>query len=491
MPPEKPGEHTMLKIMTTLYEEVSASCRYQRIAAAIEEGMRRNLLKAGDALPTQRALAAALHLTVGTVTHGYSEAARRGLITGVTGRGTFVASAGSDVDMLPPPAPLPPATEWPGTGSMPMAGSERSDHQEPRWNLGFIAPFEHLNPSLHAALEELTKSADARTLAELQSYHRPAGMERHRQAGAVWAGLYGVPVSPRDLLICAGSQHALMTILTTLCAPGDRIAVETMSYPLLRQLSWRLRLPLCPVRTDACGMLPDALDAACRSGGVKAVYLMPSCRNPTLARIPESRRRDLVDICRRHDVLIIEDDVYALALNRNTSTPALAALAPERTCFIAATSEILGGGLRVAYLCPPQHLIEELERTVAYTISMVPPLMAELASRWISDGTAERVLLAKRREAELRNALARDILDGHPLVSRPTGFFCWLNLPEALSGLKLAAAAREKGVLVAEGEHFRMTPSASENGVRIALGGIPDREELAEALRIIAELLET
>ena len=480
----------MLQIMKTLYKESSASCRYQRIAAAIEEGLRRNLLKAGDALPTQRALAGALQLTVGTVTHGYSEAARRGLITGVTGRGTFVASAGSDVDVLPPPAPLPPATEWPGTGTSRASSETFSDNTEPRWNLGFIAPFEHLNPTLYSALEDLTKSADTRTLAELQSYHRPAGMERHRTAGAVWAGKYGVHVSARDLLICAGSQHALMTILTTLCAPGDRIAVETLSYPLLRQLSGRLRLPLCPVRTDACGMLPDALDAACRSGGVKAVYLMPSCRNPTLTRMPESRRKDIVEVCRRHDVLIIEDDVYALALNRTHAAPPLAALAPERTCFIAATSEILGGGLRVAYLCPPQHLIEELERTISYTISMVPPLMAELAFRWITDGTADRVLQAKRDEAEIRNALVRDILDGHPLLSRPTGFFCWLNLPESWTGLKLAAAAREKGVLVAEGEHFRMTPSAAENGVRLALGGVPDSEDLAEAVRIIADLLE-
>ena len=168
-----------------------------------------------------------------------------------------------------------------------------------------------------------------------------------------------------------------MTILATLCTPGDRIAVENLSYPLLRELSWRLRLPLAPVRTDACGMLPDALESACRSGGVKAVYLMPSCRNPTLTRMPESRRKDIVEVCRRHDVFIIEDDVYALALNPPTPALPFAALAPERTCFIAATSEILGGGLRVAYLCPPQHTLDELERTLSYTISMVPPLMAE------------------------------------------------------------------------------------------------------------------
>lgn len=479
--------------LRALYEEADAPCRYQRVAAALEEGIRKGLFSPGDALPTQRALAAALGITTGTATHGYAEAARRGLITGVTGRGTFVRAAGSDVDVMPPPAPLPPATQWPDNrgGSSVLSGREDTDESAPRWNLGFIAPFEYLNPSLHEALGNLLHRLDDRTMAALQSYHRPAGMDRHREAGALWAGRYGVPVSGRDLLVCAGSQHALMLILTTLCTPGDRIAVESLSYPLLRQLSWRLRLPLAPIRTDACGMLPDALDNACRTGGVKAVYLMPSCRNPTLTRIPESRRKELVEVCRRHDVLIIEDDVYALALTPQKPAPALAALAPERTCFIAATSEILGGGLRVAYLCPPQHVLDELERSLSYTISMVPPLMAELAAQWITDGTADKTLAAKREEAAARNAVAREILDGYPLTSRSTGFFCWLGLPDSGPGLDFASAVRERGVLVAEGEHFRMGHAPMENGVRLALGGVPRREDLVKALGIIAEILDS
>ena len=474
--------------LVRLYAEADASCRYQRVALALENGIRQGLAQPGTALPTQRALAEALGLTVGTVTHGYAEASKSGLISSVVGRGTFVSSSRPDVDVLPPPSPLDEAAaEKRGEASW----SRSSSGNETAFrNLGFIAPFEWLNPSLPDALERLQKRLDFRFLSQLQSYHRPAGMERHREAGAVWARRYGIPVSPDSLLICAGSQHALMTLLTSLCSPGDRIAAEPLSYPLLRQLAWRLRLNLASIRSDACGMLPDALDSACRSGGVRAVYLMPSCRNPTLTRMPEKRRRDLVEVCRRHNVLIIEDDVYALAVEAGTPAPTFFSLAPERTCAIAATSEILGGGLRVAYLCPPDHFLEELEHTISYTISMVPPLMAELASQWILDGTADSVLKAKREEAAVRNAMVRSVFDGWPVVSRTTGFFCWLPLPEAWTGIRFADAAKSAGVLVAEGEHFLAGHALQEYGVRIALGGLDRRDDLDEALRILAGLLE-
>lgn len=475
-----------------LYEEADLPCRYQRVAAAVQAAIDQGLYLPEEALPTQRELAEALGLTLGTVTHGYAEAAKRGLVTGVTGRGTFVCTSRPDVDLLPPALSL---ADTPGKDLNLCRGkgesSQESTLPEPRWNLGFIAPFEYLNPSLQEGLSLLLSTLSPSELSALQSYQLPGGMEKHREAGTVWAQRCGAAVSDRDLLICAGSQHALMTILMSLCSPGDRIAAETLSYPLLRHLAWRLRLNLTSVRTDASGMLPDALDQACRSGGVHAVYLMPSCRNPTLTRMPEGRRRDLLEVCRRHDLLIIEDDVFTLAVENKQRIPSFSVLAPERTCFIAATSEILGGGLRVAYLCPPQGLREELERTISYTISMVPPLMAELAAQWILNGTADKVLEAKRREAAARNLLAQEMLDGSSLVIRRTGFFCWLPLPEPWTGRAFADAARKRGLLVAEGEHFMTGHAAQGQGVRLALGGIEKREEIAQALSAIRDLLES
>ena len=179
-----------------LYEEADAPCRYQRVSKALESAIRQGLCLPGEALPTQRALAEALGLTIGTVTHGYAEAAKAGLIHAVVGRGTFVASNRPDVDVLPPPSLLdgaiPEHAMLPGRHAGLSASSVC-------WNLGFIAPFESLNPSLPEALAALTSRLDSRLLTELQSYHRPAGMDRHREIGASWRG---VMVFPSRLVTC-------------------------------------------------------------------------------------------------------------------------------------------------------------------------------------------------------------------------------------------------------------------------------------------------
>lgn len=164
-------------------------------------------------------------------------------------------------------------------------------------------------------------------------------------------------------------------------------------------------------------------------------------------------------------------------------------MAPERCCFIASTSEALSGGLRIAYLCAPECFHAELERTISYTISMAPPLMAELAGMWIRSGTADRVLSAKREEAAARNALARSLLDGFRLETRTTGFFCWLKLPEPWTAAAFAEVARRRGIVVADSSHFSLSHDAPEEGVRLALGGSSRREDLAEALGVLAGLL--
>lgn len=104
-------------------------------------------------------------------------------------------------------------------------------------------------------------------------------------------------------------------------------------------------------------------------------------------------------------------------------------------------------------------------------------------------GTADRVLAAKRREAAERNALARQLLDGFPLETRTTGFFCWLKLPDPWAAVAFAEAARQRGIIVADSDLFALNHASPEQGVRLALGGVRTREALADALGTLAGML--
>ena len=451
---------------------------WEALASALADMIRAGSLAPGERLPTHRELAQALQVTVGTVSHAYAKTAQLNLSTGIVGRGTFVTRPVQEVDVYAQ-RPLPRACTTGRDQGAAHAFSEKNP-----LDMGFITPFEYLNPPVEAGLNALLHKGG---LNALSGYQAPRGLLHHREAGALWAARFGLPLAPDNVLVCAGAQHALLTVLASLFSPGDRIGAEQLSYPLLRQLAQKLRLQLIPIRMDKNGLIPSSLEAACRTRSIRGLYLMPSCHNPTLSMIPEFRRHEIVDICRKHDVCLIEDDVYALSLEQRL--PPLSRLAPERSCFIASTSEALGAGLRIAYLCAPLQYQDALERTISHTISMAPPLMAELSALWIGDGTADTVVAAKRRAAREANVLARRILDGFPLETRTTGFFCWLKLPDQDASLELTSAARQRGIIVADTSYFATGGAVSEAGVRIALG-LKDQKVLIGALECLARLLQ-
>ncbi len=431
---------------------------YHNIANAIAKGISTHVLNSGMLLPTHRNLAHALGVTVGTISRAYAETSRRQLTIGITGRGTYINAPSQNVDIL-------------------LEGGKIYD-------LSFISPFEYLNPSLDKALKKIATKSD---LSLLMRYHEPRGLLHHREAGAKWASRFGVRVGANSVLVSAGAQHALLVLLSSLFQVGDKIVAEPLTYPLLKQLSNRLCLNLVPAAMDQAGILPEALEALCKAGDIKGLYLMPSCQSPTLAQIPDYRRHELVAICRKYDVLIIEDDVYALSLEK--SPEPLINLAPERSFFIASTSEALSGGLRVAYICVPDAFYSDVEQAIGYTVSMAAPLMAELASFWIEDGTADDVLWKKREEAAMRNVLARRILDGFALETRSTGFFAWLKLPKPWNNTNFTEIAMKKGLRLANSSHFALPSITPEPAIRLSLGGLSDKEELSKALNIIAEIL--
>lgn len=436
--------------------------KYMAIANVLETDIRNGVLQPGQPLPTHRDLADTLGLTVGTVTRAYAEAERRGLVRGETGRGTFVAR-----DVRTGGTLIINEDLGPGFIDLSLACTVYSE-----------------DPDLRSTLRGL---ADQPGLERLLEYQPSRGMPRHREAGAQWVRQYGITATPEHILVTAGAQHALTVLLLGLFKPGDRIVTEALTYPGFKSLASQLQLRLVPVPMDAEGLIPEELEAACAKSGVKGLYTMPSLHNPTNACLSEARRQAVASIAQKHNLWIIEDDCYALAV---PDAPApLHTLSPDRTFFIAGTSKLLAGGLRVAYLVAPRHSIKNLSLAITTTTWMASPLMAEIASRWIQDGTAERVMHRKRNAAAERNAIAAEHFEGFSFQSRPTSYFIWLNLPDQWTGEEFERATLKRGVGVATGERFLVGQEPLPNACRVSLCAPRTSALLEKALKIIADIL--
>lgn len=432
------------------------------LADAIERDIASGVLRPGERMPTHRDMADELGLNVSTVTRGYKEAEKRGLISATVGRGTFVASdATTSTAMVSFEPAMPGMIE-----------------------LGLIEPMYDLDPDISEGFRRIARRKDPKSF---MRYSDPRGLPGHRRAGADWAGRYGLKADPADIIVCAGAQHALACTLSGLFRAGDRIATDGLTYPGLKTLAAMLGLRLIPIAMDEHGMIPESLDAACRRNDLKAVYLMPGIHNPTTATIPETRRNQIAKLAEWHDLLIIEDDAYDLT--NPGGIPPVGENARDRSLYIAGMSKSLAAGLRVAFVAAPKRLLNPLAKAVLNTIWMTPPLNVELAAMWIEDGTADMVLEKKRMAAARRYMLACDVLEGFRFRGKQSGFFIWLDLPGAWTGLALEKAAHEQGINIFSAEKFVVGDTPTPKAARVSLTGPGSLDELKKGLTILTGIL--
>lgn len=429
--------------------------RFLQIADALETALQNGVLKPGDRLPPQRQLALQLQVDLTTVTRAYDEARRRHLLEGRGARGTYVAApkvafaAVLDLSMNIPPPP---------------DGVDFDD-------------------LLRQGLKQVLMRADNELL---MTYHLGGGSLADRQAGAAWiAPMFG-RVDPGHIVVCPGAQAAIAALILALTEPGDLILAEPTSYPGLRAAATQFGRRVMAVDADADGMTPAGMEQACRVHGARLVYLNPTLQNPTAATMPETRRTELAAIAQRCNVRIVEDDPYWLLAT--APPPPIACFAPAHVCYIATLSKCLTPGLRIAFVLIPDP--DERERFLAALRAfalMAAPLTSALATQWIHDGAAGRLLAGVRDEARRRHRLAQGVLAGR-YEGVGDGLHVWLELPAYWNPYQLARAAAREGLVVTPAQVFA-TGTESPNAIRIALGSIQDRTRLQAGLQRLSRLL--
>jgi DNA-binding transcriptional MocR family regulator len=429
-----------------------------QFARAIHDGRLQN----GERLPTHRALADQLKLSVQTVSRAYEELIRRGLVSGEIGRGSFVQTQRRE----PEPPYLP---ERPG---------EVVD-------LSILKPVcEPMH--LERMKEALGWLAETLPASSALSFRPNMVFPRHRAIAVEWLRLCGIDISPQNISVTNGATAAMTVALMSVAPPGSTVATEAIGHhtlvPLARYLGFNLEgLPI-----DDNGILPEALDEACRHSDIRAVFVQPSVINPTATLMGSVRRAELAEVARRHDIAIVESDVLGPLIEERA--PPLAYFAPERTLYVTSFTKITVPGLRIGYLAAPDRYVAAVANRHLVSNWMATPMVAEIASKWVSDGTAMEMVRWQRGALRRRQEIAAEVLGEIRYRAQRDGLHLWLELPDDRSEEGFVAQARLQGVAIAPGQSFRIAEAPWKPAVRISLGSTTEGE-LRAGLGVVTKLL--
>jgi DNA-binding transcriptional MocR family regulator len=435
---------------------------YTNIVDAIAAAIQSNKARPGQRLPTQRELARRFGVALGTVSRAYAEAARRGLVSGTVGRGTFVApNASSTVE---------------ARRSQPLECIDLTINRP---------PVESCSRQFAGALARISRR---RSMAPLLSHQPTAGRLEDRGAAAALIRGTGLVVEPERVVLANGVQHALAVVLGALASPGDLLVTEGINYPGIRLAAKIYNLRLQGLAMDGEGLLPDALREVCeQERPPRFLFCTPTAQNPTSSQMGQVRREAIAELAVRYKLIVIEDDIYGL-MPEQPALP-ITALIPERSYYLTGTSKCLGAGIRLGHIVAPSQAAGDLITAAQATSWMASPLMAAIVTDWVNEGVIDRIIAANRLEAKTRQSLAADKLAGLSFSSHPFGFHLWLQLPEPWRQAEFVAQARKKALLIPSSEIFAIGRTEIPHAVRLSFGSVSDIQTLADGLQQLAILI--
>jgi DNA-binding transcriptional MocR family regulator len=397
-------------------------------------------------LPSERALATASGTSRTTTTAAYRALREAGFAAAGQGAGTWTALPNEPA----PPAGDPAALPWPVTTT------GRRGTADGRGDLSSAAL--EAPPQVHAAY--------VAALADLPRYlpghgYVTAGLDVLRERVAARYTARGLPTAPDEVLVTSGAIHGLRLVLGETVARGDRVLVESPTYPLALDVVRRAgaRPVALPVED---GWDPDAAAEALRSTGARAAYLMPDFQNPTGALMTDDVRERLADVLARAGCLVVVDETTADLDLRGPGAVAPAPFGAGRrpgpgagVVHLGSSSKTFWGGLRVGWVRADRALVQRL--TVARAADdLASPLVEQLATAHLLDVVdtllPQRRALVAARCAALRGALAERLPQWEAPVPAG-GLVLWCRLPLPRSSA-LAAAVRDLGVTVTPGPRF-------------------------------------
>ncbi len=350
---------------------------------------------------------------------------------------------------------------------------------------------------MDAVGEVLARLVAERGTVALQ-YGSGQGDPRLREQICDVMALEGIAAHPDDVVVTTGSQQALDLVTRIFVDPGDVVVCEAPSYVGALGTFRSYQADVVHVAMDEHGIVPEHLRnalAACRARGrrVKFLYTIPNFHNPAGVSLSAQRRHEVLEVCRREDVLILEDNPYGLLGFDGDPLPALRADDPDGVIYLGSFSKTFAPGFRVGWAVAP-HAVREKLVLASEATQLCPASFSQLAvstylatQPWQEQIKTFRELYRERRDAML-DALA-DLMPGGSRWTRPAGgFYVWVTLAEGVDTKAMLPRAVTARVAYVPGTAFY----ADEMGawsMRLSYC-YPAPERIREGVRRLAGVVE-
>jgi 2-aminoadipate transaminase len=310
--------------------------------------------------------------------------------------------------------------------------------------------------------------------------------------------LEGVVAHPDEVVVTVGSQQALDLITRIFVDPGDVILAEAPSYVGALGAFAAYQADVVHVAMDDSGLIPEALSAAIdrvRAEGrmVKFLYTVPSFQNPAGVTMAESRRDEVLRICERAGLLVVEDNPYGLLGFEGGPMRPLRARTRDGVVYLGSFSKTIAAGLRVGWAVAPAAVRDKLV-LAAESAVLCPASFAQLTVReylstqpWREQIKTFRELYRERRDAMLQ-ALTATMPPGCGWTRPAGGFFVWLRLPEGIDSKAMLPRAVSSRVAYVPGTGFYADGSGA--GYARLCYSLPDPDQIAEGVRRLAGVID-
>ncbi|HVV09105.1 PLP-dependent aminotransferase family protein [Amycolatopsis sp.] len=311
--------------------------------------------------------------------------------------------------------------------------------------------------------------------------------------------LEGVSAHPDDVVVTVGSQMGLDMVTRLFCDPGDIILAEGPSYVGALGSFAAYQAKVVHVVMDEAGLVPEALrealSAAAKAGQrVKFLYTIPNFHNPAGVTLAVERRAEILEICREHGVLVVEDNPYGLLGFDGQTYPALRSIDPDNVVYLGSFSKTFASGLRVGWVLAP-HAVREKLVLAAESATLCPPTLNQMiVSRYLSTHDWKGQIKTfqenyrERRDAMI-SALEQYMPPGCSWTTPDGGFYVWVTVPEGVDTKAMLPRAVTARVAYASGTGFYADGFGSRQ-MRLSYC-YPTPERIKEGVRRLAAVLES